>query len=67
MAFKYGKCPPNASIEDTRMLFDTMLDDAMDQMVGKGYGTKYRGSGKTVYQAAFAFLGRDDIDLRVCQ
>jgi len=37
----------------------------MNQIKNRGYAKKYEGSGKTVYQAAFAFLGRDNIEMRV--
>ena len=30
-----------------------------------GYAKKYEGSGKKVHLAAFAFLGRDDIEMTV--
>ena len=63
--FKYCKCPPGASVEQKNELFDKTLNEAMDQIIRKGYGVKYIGSGKTIYQAAFAFLGRDDIILRM--
>jgi hypothetical protein len=36
----------------------------MRQIADRGYAKKFAGSGKTVYQAAFAFLGRDDIEMR---
>ena len=31
----------------------------------RGYHKKYLGSGKDIYKAVFAFIGRDDIELRV--
>ena len=31
----------------------------MDQIKGRGYAGKHTGSGKTVHQAVFAFLGRE--------
>ena len=37
----------------------------MEQITKKGYSDKYIGSGKTIYHVAFAFLGRDDIEMRV--
>ena len=35
----------------------------MEQIKSRGYQKKYSGSGKAVYLAAFAFLGRDDIEM----
>ena len=64
MEFKYTKCAPGTDAEEKQKLFEKALDDAMKQISDRGYALKYQGSGKTVYQAAFAFLGRDDIKLR---
>ena len=66
MEFKYVKCPPDASDVDKQRLFDKALDEAMAQIRDRGYGDKYQGSGKTIYEAAFAFLGRGDIEMRAC-
>ena len=63
--FKYNDCAPDATIDDKRVLFDILLDRAMAQIKDKGYAKRFAGSDKTVYQAAFAFLGRDDIDMRM--
>ena len=65
MEFKYAKCLPGASDETKRKLFDAALDEAMAQINDRGYAAKYRGGGKTIYQVAFAFLGRDEIEMRV--
>ena len=67
MEFKYRKCPPDTGVEDKQKLFAEALDEAMEQMNSRGYGTKYQGSGKAVYEAAFVFLGRDEIEMRVTQ
>ena len=64
MEFKYCKCPSDASEEEKRALFDKTLSEAMEQINSREYAKKYIGSGKAVYQAAFAFLGRDDIEMR---
>jgi len=64
MEFKYVNCPAEASADDKKRLFDSVLNDAMIQINEKGYCDKYRGSGKTVFKTAFAFLGRDDIEMR---
>ena len=60
---KYKDCPPDASKEEKQRLFDEALAEGMAQISDKGYAKKYEGSGKTVYSAAFAFLGRDDIEM----
>ena len=65
MEFKHESCPPDASPDEKRRLFDKTLDEAMGQIKDRGYHKKYSGSGKSVYLAAFAFLGRDDIEMRV--
>jgi hypothetical protein len=61
--FKYVDCEPDASDEVKRNLFATALREGLEQIKERGYCNKYLGSGKTIYQAAFAFLGRDDIEL----
>ena len=65
MEFKYEKCPKNASAVKKMKLFDAALDNAMKQINNRGYCDKYRGSGKTIYKASFAFLGRDEIKMKV--
>ena len=68
--FKYQNCPKDASPEDKEKLFATALAEGLQQIKDRGYANKYAGSGKTVHLAAFAFLGRDEIELatetRVC-
>jgi len=39
----------------------------MEQINARGYHIKYAASGKAIYRVAFAFLGRDDIEMRVEQ
>ena len=63
MEFKYENCEPDAALETKRMLFEKSLSEGMKQIEDRGYYKKYLGSGKTIYKAAFAFLGRDDIDI----
>ena len=65
MEFKYEKCPPDADDHIKQNLFITTLTAAMKQINDMGYCDKYKGSGKAIYKAAFAFLGRDDIEIRV--
>ena len=65
MEFKYCKCQPDASAEDKQALFNTALDSAIAQINNRGYSDKYKGSDKTIYQVAFVFLGRDNIEMRV--
>ena len=63
--FKYEKCDNNASVEEKQELFNKALDKGMMQIADRGYADKYTGCGKGVYLAAFAFLGRDNIRMRV--
>ncbi|MCL2060247.1 MAG: ATP-binding protein [Oscillospiraceae bacterium] len=63
--FKYCKCLPDDEQAKKQALFEAALDEAMAQINARGYAAKYQGSGKTIYQAAFAFLGRDAIEMRV--
>ena len=65
MEFKYENCPLGTSADKKRALFDKALDDGMEQIRNKGYHSKFIGSGKTIYFTAFAFLGRDEIEMRV--
>ena len=65
MEFKYIDCIPDASRETKRELFDEALKEGIKQIKGKGYADKFAGNGKMIYQAAFAFLGRDDIEMEV--
>ena len=65
MEFKYEKCPRDANEEMKRKLFNAALNNAMIQINNKRYGDRYIGSGKKLYKAAFAFLGRDDIEMIV--
>ena len=65
MEFKHESCPPDASAEKKQELFEKALSEGMEQIKSRGYYKKYTGSGKAIYQAAFAFLGRDDIEFRV--
>ena len=63
--FKYEKCEQDLSPEEKRKLFDKALEEGMSQIESRGYANKYAGSGKEIIKAAFAFLGRDDIEMRV--
>jgi len=63
MEFKYAECQKGASVEEKQTLFEATLTEGMGQIEAKGYADRYRGSGKTVYKAAFAFLGRDEIQM----
>jgi hypothetical protein len=65
MEFKYRDCPEKASYEQKQKLFDAALTEAMAQIDENRYADRYMGSGKTVQKAAFAFLGKDDIKMRV--
>ena len=63
--FEYKDCAPGAAPEEKRQIFEKALEEGLSQIKGKDYADKYAGSGKTVYQAAFAFLGRDEIAMRI--
>jgi hypothetical protein len=65
MEFKYKDCPPDASEETKRQLFDEELESGAAQIKNKGYAKKYESSGKKIYQTVFAFLGRDNIEMKV--
>jgi hypothetical protein len=65
MEFKYKDCPEKASDEQKQKLFDNALDETMKQIDENRYADKYISSGKTVQKAAFAFLGRGDIEMRM--
>ena len=62
--FKYEKCESDASLEEKQKLFDAALNAGMKQIADRGYEKKYTGSRKEIHQAAFAFLGRDGIEMR---
>ena len=63
--FKYKECEQNTDADEKRKIFESMLEKGISQIKDKGYGKKYIGTGKTLYLAAFAFLGRADIEMRV--
>ena len=65
MELKYEDCPKDVSLDVKRELFDKTLAEAMEQIEKRGYADRYKGSGKTVIKAGFAFLGRDEIEMRV--
>ena len=48
---------------EKRKLADKALKNGMKQIADKGYADKYLGSGKTIYLVAFAFLGRDNVEM----
>ena len=64
MEFKYEDCPADATAEDKQMIFEKALNGGIKQINDKGYAKKYEGSNKAIFKAAFAFLGRDDIEMR---
>jgi len=63
MEFKYADCPEGAGTGEKQTLFEATLREGMGQIDEKGYADRYRGSGKAVCKAAFAFLGRDEIQM----
>jgi len=64
MEFKYNDCAPDATPEVKQKLFEDSLSQGMTQIREAGYHEKYAGTGKEVHLAAFAFLGRSDIEMR---
>ena len=62
--FKYETCEPDADDGKKRKIFEKTLTRGMKQLSDRGYADKYKGSGKTVYIAVFAFLGRDNIEMK---
>ena len=64
MEFIYMDCEPDAKQETKRKIFDEALEVGMKQIKDRGYIDRFAGSGKKVCQAAFAFLGRDNIEMR---
>ena len=65
MEFKYTDCPEGTDSERKQKLFEAALKEGMEQIEKKGYADRYRGSGKAVQKVAFAFLGRDEIQMDV--
>ena len=63
--FKYKGGAQNASPDEKRKLLAAACEEGMQQIKGKKYASKYIGGNKSVYLAAFAFLGRDEIDMKV--
>ena len=53
--------------DQQKVITDAKLDEAMAQIHERGYYKKFEGSGKKIYLTAFAFLGRDIIDMRVVE
>ena len=66
MEFKYRYCEQDAPPETKSKLFKEALDEGLKQIQDREYYKKYVGSEKKIYQAAFAFLGRDDIGMKYC-
>ena len=63
--FKYNDCPQDATPEEKAEMFKKALVEGIVQIKDKGYSKKYSTCGKKVYQAAFAFLGKDEIEMMV--
>ena len=61
--FKYENIAGDATEEEKQAVYNKTLDTAMAQIKDKGYHEKYIGLGKTIHLAAFAFLGRDEIEM----
>jgi len=63
MEFKYKDCPPDTPEEEKRKLFDKALKEGAKQIDDRGYHKKYESSDKKIIKAAFAFLGRDEVEM----
>ncbi|MCL1816815.1 MAG: ATP-binding protein, partial [Clostridiales bacterium] len=63
MEFKYVDCEQSAAGEVKKELFAKALREGLEQIKERGYYKKYLGSGKEIYQVAFAFLGPDEIEM----
>ena len=61
--FKHVNCPPEADDDEKRKISGKALELGMQQICARGYANKYIGCKKTIYLAAFAFLGRDNIEM----
>jgi hypothetical protein len=64
MEFKYKDCKPGENEATKHIAFEAALDEGMAQIKDRGYHIKYMASGKAIILAVFAFLGRDDIEMR---
>ena len=65
LEFKHMACAADASPGEKQKLFDKALDDGIKQINEKDYANKFAGGTKKIYKAAFAFLGRDDIAMKI--
>jgi len=65
MEFKYVNCPPDVTPEDKQELICKALDDGMEQLNKRNYAGKFEGSKKIIFKAAFVFLGKDNIEMRM--
>ncbi|MCL1849080.1 MAG: ATP-binding protein [Clostridiales bacterium] len=63
--FKYEHCAPDATAEVKGQLLADTLDKGERQIRDRGYADKFRGGSMEIIQAVFAFLGRDEIEMRV--
>lgn len=62
--FKYENYAFDSDAAVKQNLLAKVLDAGMKQIEDRGYCNKFAGSQKTIYQVVFAFLGRDEIDMR---
>jgi hypothetical protein len=63
MEFKYVKCLPDIGPAEKQAAIKKALEDGLSQIKSRGYPDKCLGSGKTICLAAFAFSGRDEIEM----
>ena len=63
--FIYIYCADDVESSEKQKITKKTLDEGIGQIKSRGYANKYIGQGKKIYLAAFAFLGRDDINMRI--
>ena len=61
--FKYENCPQDADEETRSKTAKKALERGMEQITERGYGEKFRESGKAIHFAVFVFLGREHIEM----
>jgi hypothetical protein len=64
MEMKYKKCRPDAGEKEKQSLLDGAIQDAMAQILDRGYADPFKGSGKTIFRVAVAVAGRSDVRVR---
>jgi hypothetical protein len=63
--FKYVDCKKDANARMKRRLSNKALKEGEKQIRDRGYADRFMGRDRKVVRAAFAFLGRDEIVMKV--